>query len=189
MASASLALMALVGMLTHVSLLVVFSVWSGRDVDYSSFLPRGTILFIVAAAVLGIIGVVVFTRRIRTWILEKVRPQVSKIGLQLRDLARSPGRLALLVGGSLLLTLSYVAALYVSILAFGGGIGLPAVAMVFLIGASLASAAPTPGGVGAVEAALIGGLAARRPSDRRSGPPRQPRPPRASGRHWQGRPR
>ena len=159
-ASASLALMALVGMLTHISLLVVFSVWSGRAVDYSTFLPRGTILFIVAGAVLGVIGVVVFTRRIRTWIAEKVRPQVSKIGLQLRDLARSPGRLVLLVGGSLLLTLSYVAALYVSILAFGGDIGLAAVAVVFLVGASLASAAPTPGGVGAVEAALIGGLTA-----------------------------
>jgi uncharacterized protein (TIRG00374 family) len=34
------------------------------------------------------------------------------------------------------------------------------VAVNYLAGASIASAAPTPGGVGAVEAALIGGLTA-----------------------------
>ena len=35
-----------------------------------------------------------------------------------------------------------------------------AVTIVTMVGGTLASAAPTPGGVGAVEAALIGGLAA-----------------------------
>jgi uncharacterized protein (TIRG00374 family) len=34
------------------------------------------------------------------------------------------------------------------------------VTVVTMVGGTLASAAPTPGGVGAVEAALIGGLAA-----------------------------
>ena len=36
-----------------------------------------------------------------------------------------------------------------------------------MVGGTLASAAPTPGGVGAVEAALIGGLAAFGVPDRR----------------------
>ena len=44
--------------------------------------------------------------------------------------------------------------------AFGGGTTFVTVTVVTMIGGTLASAAPTPGGVGAVEAALIGGLAA-----------------------------
>jgi undecaprenyl-diphosphatase len=65
-----------------------------------------------------------------------------------------------MVVGSAILTLSYVGALWASIQAFGGGVPLAGIAVVFLGGASLAAAAPTPGGIGAVEAALIAGLTA-----------------------------
>ena len=51
-------------------------------------------------------------------------------------------------------------ALWASVEAFGGGTTFVTVTIVTMIGGTLASAAPTPGGVGAVEAALIGGLAA-----------------------------
>ena len=44
--------------------------------------------------------------------------------------------------------------------AFGGDTSFVTVTVVTMVGGTLASAAPTPGGVGAVEAALIGGLAA-----------------------------
>ena len=44
--------------------------------------------------------------------------------------------------------------------AFGGGATFVTCTVVTMVGGTLASAAPTPGGVGAVEAALIGGLAA-----------------------------
>ena len=51
-------------------------------------------------------------------------------------------------------------ALWASVEAFGGDTSFVTVTVVTMIGGTLASAAPTPGGVGAVEAALIGGLAA-----------------------------
>jgi uncharacterized protein (TIRG00374 family) len=51
-------------------------------------------------------------------------------------------------------------ALWSSIQAFGGTTSFVTVTVVTMVGGTLASAAPTPGGVGAVEAALIGGLAA-----------------------------
>ena len=51
-------------------------------------------------------------------------------------------------------------ALWFCISAFGGDASFITVTVVTMIGGTLASAAPTPGGVGAVEAALIGGLAA-----------------------------
>ena len=57
-------------------------------------------------------------------------------------------------------TLGSARALWASIEAFGGDTSFVTVTVVTMIGGTLASAAPTPGGVGAVEAALIGGLAA-----------------------------
>ena len=51
-------------------------------------------------------------------------------------------------------------ALWASVEAFGGDTSFITVTVVTMVGGTLASAAPTPGGVGAVEAALIGGLAA-----------------------------
>jgi glycosyltransferase 2 family protein len=57
-------------------------------------------------------------------------------------------------------TLGAAIALWTSVQAFGGHVTFVAVTVVTMVGGTLASAAPTPGGVGAVEAALIGGLAA-----------------------------
>ena len=65
-----------------------------------------------------------------------------------------------LVGGFLLLTASFVLCLDASVRAFGGELSLASVAVVFLAGNALGSAAPTPGGVGAVELALASGLTA-----------------------------
>ncbi len=45
-------------------------------------------------------------------------------------------------------------------LAFGGELPLATVGAVYLVGSAVASAAPTPGGLGAIEAALVGGLVA-----------------------------
>ncbi len=56
--------------------------------------------------------------------------------------------------------MSYVFALWYSIAAFGGGIGFVAVTAVYLAGSALAQVAPTPGGIGAAEAALNAGLTA-----------------------------
>ena len=56
--------------------------------------------------------------------------------------------------------MTYMLALYFSIAAFGGGLPLATVGAVYLVGAAVATAAPTPGGLGALEAALIGGLVA-----------------------------
>jgi len=73
---------------------------------------------------------------------------------------RSPGDVIVLLFGSALLTVSYIGALWASIEAFGGGLPIAGIAVVFLAGASLASAATMPGGIGAVEVALIAGLIA-----------------------------
>jgi undecaprenyl-diphosphatase len=159
-ASTSIGLYSVVGFLTHITLLIMFSIWAGRSVDLTAFLPGRTLLLVGGAILLGAIGALLFVPKLRQFIQEKVRPEAAKARANLRSLLEHPIRLVLIVAGSALLSLSYIGALEASIRAFGGEIALPVVAVVYLAGASIASAAPTPGGVGAVEAALIGGLTA-----------------------------
>jgi undecaprenyl-diphosphatase len=64
----------------------------------------------------------------------------------------------MLIGGSALVTFAYLTTLYFSVEAFGGGLPFATVGAVYLVGSAVAAAAPTPGGLGAVEAALIAGL-------------------------------
>jgi undecaprenyl-diphosphatase len=63
----------------------------------------------------------------------------------------------MIIGGTTI-TLSYLFGLYAAVEAFGGGLAFPAVGAVYLAGSAIGQAAPTPGGLGAVEAALIAGL-------------------------------
>lgn len=159
-ASTSIGLYSIVGGITHICLLVIFSFWAGKTVNLMDFLPGPAILFAVAGVLLGLIGVIFFVPKVRTFIKEKVAPEAKKARANIRGLLDHPLRLVVIVSGSALLSLSYIWALDASIKAFGGQIALPVVAVIYLAGASIASAAPTPGGVGAVEAALIGGLTA-----------------------------
>jgi uncharacterized membrane protein YbhN (UPF0104 family) len=85
---------------------------------------------------------------------------LAEVTNDLIELAREPKRLALIVLGCAGTTLGAALALWASVEAFGGGTTFITVTVVTMVGGTLASAAPTPGGVGAVEAALIGGLAA-----------------------------
>jgi undecaprenyl-diphosphatase len=78
----------------------------------------------------------------------------------MRELAGHPGKLGLLFGGSTLVTLCYAFGLVYCVEAFGGGLAVPAIIAAYLVGAAIAQVAPTPGGIGAVEAALIAGLVA-----------------------------
>lgn len=76
----------------------------------------------------------------------------------------------MLFGGAMIVTLGNFLALTVSLQAFGGGVAISTIAVVYLASSVVAAAAPTPGGLGAIEAALIGGLtAAGAPSERALG--------------------
>ncbi len=59
-----------------------------------------------------------------------------------------------------MVTAAYILCLAASVRAVGGHVALVGVAIVFLTGSALGSVVPTPGGLGAVEAALSAGLTA-----------------------------
>jgi uncharacterized protein (TIRG00374 family) len=64
------------------------------------------------------------------------------------------------VFGVLLLNLAYCACLIAAVRAFTPDASIAAIALVYLAGSVVGQAAPTPGGLGAVEAALAAGLTA-----------------------------
>jgi glycosyltransferase 2 family protein len=101
---------------------------------------------------------VLATRPGRRFAVGKLIPGLKSAAGSLARVARSPGKMVMLFGGSALITLAYIGALVVSVQAFGGGPGIVVIGAVYLAGAALAAASPTPGGLGAIEAALIAGL-------------------------------
>ena len=159
-ATAAVALQQSVQVITHLSLLVFFSVVAGTSADLAHFVPDPTVLYLIAGVALGIVGTVLFVPTLRRWLRNAVRPQLKEVFGELGDLAKDPKRFSIIVLGCAATTLGAALALWASIEAFGGGTTFVTVTVVTMIGGTLASAAPTPGGVGAVEAALIGGLAA-----------------------------
>jgi uncharacterized membrane protein YbhN (UPF0104 family) len=95
----------------------------------------------------------------RRWVLARALPPLREALPRLVDLLTSPTKLVEAISGALLLNGCYIAALWFAVRAFGGELGFAPVAVVYLAGAAVASVAPTPGGLGAVEIALSTGLA------------------------------
>ncbi len=159
-ATTAVALQQSVQVIMHVTLLILFSTVAGAGTDLSHFVPKATMLYLIAGVALGIVGAFLFVPRLRRWLATDVRPKLKEITTDLIEVAREPKRLGLIVLGCTGTTLGAALALWASVEAFGGHATFVTVTVVTMVGGTLASAAPTPGGVGAVEAALIGGLAA-----------------------------
>jgi glycosyltransferase 2 family protein len=157
-AIASVGLNSLVGAITHIGLLVIFFVWSGSDLGKSFKLPSSSKLLMALAVIAAVVGVVMATRWGRRRIGRPLWKGMRSSMANLLMVARSPTKLSMLFGGSAGVTLAYVGALAASISAFGGGVPIAKVGAVYLAASALAAAAPTPGGLGAIEAALVAGL-------------------------------
>jgi uncharacterized membrane protein YbhN (UPF0104 family) len=159
-ATTAVALQQSMQVIMHVLLLIFFSTAAGAATDLSHFVPKATMLYLIAGVALGIVGAFLLVPRLRRWLATDLGPKVKEITTDLVQVAREPKRLGLIVLGCAGTTLGAALALWASVQAFGGNASFVTVTVVTMVGGTLASAAPTPGGVGAVEAALIGGLAA-----------------------------
>jgi uncharacterized membrane protein YbhN (UPF0104 family)/tRNA A-37 threonylcarbamoyl transferase component Bud32 len=154
-------LVSLFGFVDHVTLTVLFALFAGQEGIGDVDLPSDQTVLAGLATVLVLSGVVLLLPIGRRLALDKLVPVLRRAVRGVEQVATDPARLFTLVSGGMLVTLSYLFCLYFSLQAFGGGgIGLATVGFVYLTGSALAQAAPTPGGVGAVEAVLIAGLTA-----------------------------
>ena len=148
------------GAVMHVALLGLFVVAVGaRGLD-GVHPPSPRTMAWVGLGILAVSGVVAAVPAGRRMVYRQVVPSLERAFHGIRELAGHPGKLALLFGGSALVTLSYAFGLVYCVEAFGGGLPVAAIVAAYLAGAAIAQVAPTPGGIGAVEAALIAALTA-----------------------------
>jgi glycosyltransferase 2 family protein len=132
---------------------------SGVSATRPTLLPSGDVLVVllVATAVLVAVALLPPTRRL---LHRRVEPLLRQTLPQLLTALTQPRRLGTAVLGILLLNGGYVLALDASLRAFSASLPLPTLVVVYLAASTIGSAAPTPGGLGAVEAALVGALTA-----------------------------
>lgn len=149
------------GFVVHLLLLASFLTAAGQSsADRKLSLPSLTTILLITAAVAAVSGLVMVTPWGRRVFLDNLIQAIQRARDGVVGIATRPGKVAALFGGSAMTTLSYLMALYVSVLAFGGSASFVQVGVVYLTGAFVEAAAPTPGGLGASEAAYIAGLTA-----------------------------
>ena len=142
----------------HMLLLVIFAALAGTLHDTTFRPPDWTYiaLAVLVAAILAALAIPAGRKLLRS----RLAPTIGQAIPRLLDVVQQPVKLAEGIGGALLVTAAYIGCLAVSVKAFGGSLPIVAVAVVYLTGSAIGSAVPTPGGLGAVEAALAAGLTA-----------------------------
>ncbi|MEU7302502.1 lysylphosphatidylglycerol synthase domain-containing protein [Streptomyces sp. NPDC007206] len=161
LAVASVGASQLAGLGFHILMLLSFGYLTGTEKTPSLSPSRTVIAGLLTVAVLVL--VVTSVPFMRKFVVTRVRSLFAGVVPRMLDVLQRPQKLITGIGGILLLTFCFVMCLDASIRAFGDGsasLSIASVAVVFLAGNALGSAAPTPGGVGAVEATLTVGLIA-----------------------------
>ncbi|MGW2619268.1 flippase-like domain-containing protein [Streptomyces sp. NPDC001500] len=161
LAVASVGASQLFGLGCHILMLLSFGYLTGTEKTPSLSPSRTVIAGLLTVAVLVL--VVTSVPFLRKFVSTRVRSLFAGVVPRMLDVLQRPQKLVTGIGGMLLLTACFVMCLDASIRAFGDGstsLSIASVAVVFLAGNALGSAAPTPGGVGAVEATLTVGLIA-----------------------------
>ena len=146
------------GFVVHVVLTILFVALAGSSGLRTFDLPSlGTIGLITLGVVLvaASSAILPWSRRL---LMTRVLPATRRSFANVGDIARQPSKMLELFGGSSAITMGYILALEVAVSAFGAGPAFTSVALVYLVGSAVSSVAPTPGGIGAVEATLIAGL-------------------------------
>lgn len=158
LAGASVGVAQVMAFVMHIILLFAFGIAAGTQADFTFDPPMFAVIAVAAVAVIALALLAV--PAVRAQISKRVIPLIREVIPRLVTVAQRPAKLAEGIGGIVLLNFAYIGVLFASIEAFGGSMNIAVVAVVYLAGATIGQAAPTPGGLGAVEAALVAGLTA-----------------------------
>jgi uncharacterized membrane protein YbhN (UPF0104 family) len=157
--AAAVALSQIVNIVTTVPLLIIFGLLTGSGISRFNIVP-GADLLIGLAAIAGLVGVVLLFPKTRVRFTRQVWPHIRGVWPRLLSAVSQPLRLAAGIGSNLLLTFGYLVAFLAALHALGAHPALLPAAIVYLAGNTVGSFAPTPGGLGAIEAVLTAGLTA-----------------------------
>lgn len=156
LAVASVGASQLVMLAFHIGLLLLFAYITGSNTA-STFTPsRGLVVALLAVALLVV--VLLGVPPLRRLVTRRMKRLFSNVLPRLLDVLQSPRKLIEGTIGTLTITITFVLCLYACVHAFNWEIGFTTVAVVYLTANAIGSAAPTPGGLGAVELSLTAGL-------------------------------
>jgi glycosyltransferase 2 family protein len=141
-----------------IPLIVVLGLITGSSAT-TSLRPSPTTIAIIAGVLL-LAGLLLLTPPVRSRARDVWRDFAARGLPRLLDVLGSPRKLGEAVGGTLLQVVGLVFCFYACIRALGADVNIAALAVVQLVGNTVGTAVPTPGGLGAVEAALTAGLTA-----------------------------
>ena len=157
--SAAVTLSQLVNIVTTVLLLVVIGLLTGSGLSRFKIAP-GANLVIGLAVIAGVLALLLSVPQTRNKLIGLVRPHLRRAWPRLLDAVSQPARLAISAGANLLLTAAYLVAFIAALRSVGAHPAILPAAVVYLAGNAVGAAAPTPGGLGGVEAVLAAGLTA-----------------------------
>ncbi len=145
--------------MVQVTFLLVTLPIVGAKVDTSKFhgtAPNTRLLAGIAVALVVSVLVLAFVPKVRARVVPELQGALSG----LRSVARDRQKRMELFGGTIASELSYSIALGATCLAYGVHLNLAQLVFVNASAAVLSSVIPSPGGIGAAEAAIAGGLIA-----------------------------
>ena len=133
-------------------LLLVIGVFTGRN-TLSGMIPTNTLIMVIAIVAL-IVSAGMAIPPVRHLVTDKYLPIVMSYARNLVDVLTRPKELLFGIVGALILNIGTGLGFWAALLAFRYHTNPVETTFIFLLANTLGSAVPTPGGLGAVEAAL-----------------------------------
>jgi len=157
-AAASVGVAQVVAFVLHILLIVIFAAIAGSSAKEPIQPPKWA--YFVLAGLVVLAGVVLAIPAGRRVLRARLSPTLGQVMPRLLEVAQHPRKLAEGIGGTLLLSLTYILCLAACVAAFHKSVPIASIGVVYLTGSAIGSILPTPGGIGGVEAALTAGLTA-----------------------------
>jgi undecaprenyl-diphosphatase len=155
LATASIGLTSAASGVMQVVFIVGFVLWSGSTGGFGLDLPEANWVAILLLGVL-ILGSVVWFTPLRGKLLgSRLALSAREILGELKELATNPAKVVMLFGGAAMGKLFTVIAFTQSCRAFGVDLSFAELGALYMTANTVATAVPTPGGMGAIEAALV----------------------------------
>jgi undecaprenyl-diphosphatase len=136
-------------------LFLTFILWAGQSPGGALDLPDISVVALVVLLVALAIGLTFAIAPLRRFVVKWFKVGWAKLGAEFSGLGHRPDKLTLLFGGAALAKLATITCFVATCRAFDIDLGYADLGFLYLVGSSVGSAVPTPGGVGGVEAALI----------------------------------
>jgi undecaprenyl-diphosphatase len=152
-AVASIGLIQAAGAIVHVIALAALAAWFG-DFALPPFQVPPRVEVAVAAAVVVALAGAALTPLSRRPVLRALRAATAS----LQRLLRRPARAVALLAASAAVLTAYIATFVMCLQGYGAEVSIAHLAFVYLAANAVATASPTPSGLGVLEAALVAGL-------------------------------